>query len=241
LLKYWNDLTQSDNILYSSKSDLSPVTAVDLEVEKVIREIILKTFPAHTIIGEEYGKEGDSISSFIWLIDPIDGTKNYVRGLRQFATQVAVFCDDVPVVGVSSAPALNELVVAYKGGGAFLNKKRIQVSSVKSISDSFISHGGIKYFMKNKNLSQLVKLCEQGWSNRGFGDFWSYHLLADGRIEAMLEAETNLWDIAAVRLIVEEAGGKVTDLQGYPITNSPTSVLATNGLIHDKILNVFVK
>jgi len=241
LMENWEKYRNPKNpeMQFSSKSDLSPVTKIDYETERIIREIVLKNHPLHKIIGEEYEEEGIKSSPYLWIIDPIDGTKHYVRGIRTFATQIAVMYENEVIVGVSNAPALNETILAVKNKGAFLNRKRIHTSNIKNIQDSFISHGSVNYFNKNKMLPQLVKLCEHSWGNRGFEDFRSYHLLASGRIDAVLEAKTKVWDIAAVSIIVKEAGGKATDFDGHPIRSDSTSIVATNNYIHDEILDFF--
>lgn len=230
---------EDQNVPYTSKKDLTPVTQIDLEIERKIREIVMATYPDHQVLGEEFGEDPHKTSPFMWIVDPIDGTKSFVRGLRTFATQIAVMFAGKIVVGVSSAPDLNETLVAFKNGGAFLNKKRIHVSTIDSIRESYLCHGNIKYFHRIQKLPQLVQLFEQSWCARGFGDFWGYHLLANGGIDAMLEAMIRIWDIAALSLIVEEAGGRVTDIDGNPISVDTTTIIATNGRIHDEILSIF--
>lgn len=239
LLNNWQKRRLRDNadISYRSKDDLSPVTELDLAAEKIIREIILKRFPDHQIVGEEFGKDAHNLSPYTWIIDPIDGTKGYIRGQEYFATQVAVMYEGEVVVGVSNAPALNETLAASKNGGAFLNKKPIQVSKINQLPKAFISHGNLKYFDQIKKLPQFFKVLEKAWTTRGFGDFWGYHLLATGRIDAMLEAKAKIWDIAALSIIVKEAGGAVSDIHGQPLSMESTSMIATNGLIHDEILS----
>ena len=241
LMSNWFKFQHIENMdmRYSTKSDLSPVTKIDFEIERIIRDIILKNHPTHKIMGEEFKDEGTKNSPYLWTIDPIDGTKDFIRGLKCFSTLIAVMYDNRVIVGVSNAPALNETIVAFKNGGAFLNNKKINVSKVNRIQDCFISHGNINFFKKTKMLAQLTKLCEHTWGNRGFEDFRSYHLIAAGSIDGVLEAKTNIWDIAAVSLIVEEAGGKSTDFKGLPINVDSTSIVATNGIIHEEILNYF--
>jgi histidinol-phosphatase len=235
LMRGWQT---SKNLAYTSKGDLSPVTEIDRKIEKQIQDIVLKRHPTHRLVGEEYGTVGNETSPYVWFVDPIDGTKNYIRGLSQFATQVAVMYMDTLIVGVSSAPVLNEMIFASKGAGAYLNGVRIQVSDTDNLKHSYISHGSIKHFSRHDRLDQLVGVCERSWCNRGFGDFWSYHMLATGHIDAVLEAQTKIWDIAAVSLIVEEAGGRVTDFDGSPISSDTTSVIAANKLIHEEIMNI---
>jgi histidinol-phosphatase len=242
LMKHWTKYhdRKQYNMEYTTKEDLSPVTQLDLEVEKNIRDLVLTKYPGHKIVGEEFGEEEAQYktSPYIWIIDPIDGTANYIRKLRYFATQIAIMHEGEVIVGISNAPALGETLVAFKNGGAFLNKERVHVSKVRWLQNSFLIHGSIKYFKQIKKLSQLIKLDENSWSMRGFGDCWSYHLLASGGIDAMLEAKTKIWDIAAVSLIVKEAGGRVTDIYGNPLSLRSTSIIASNGLIHDEILSI---
>lgn len=220
------------------KDDLSPVTKVDREVEALIRDIVLSNHPHHRILGEEGGVSGDTHSPYLWVVDPIDGTKKYIRGLPEFAVLIAVFCGEQVIVGVSHAPALNETIVASRNGGAFLNDRRqLHVSSIRKISEVFLTHGENRLFSQTGHLTNLVTLCDDVWGTKGFEDFLSYHLVAGGRIDAVLESKTNIWDIAAVSLIVEEAGGKVTDLYGNPLSVNSSSVIATNGLVHDRIVS----
>jgi histidinol-phosphatase len=240
LLEKWRAYRSQDDrdMPYTDKKDLTPVTPLDLEVETKIREIIAANFPDHQILGEEFGMDRQKKSPYLWVLDPIDGTKAFIRGLSNFATQIAVMHEGKVIVGVSSAPALKETLVAFKNGGAFSNKKRIRVSNVDDIYKSYLCHGNIKYFHRIGKLPQLNLLFEQAWCARGFGDFWGYHLLANGGVEVMMEAMVKIWDIAALSIIVEEAGGRVTDIHGNPVSVDTTTLIATNGRIHDKILSM---
>jgi histidinol-phosphatase len=219
------------------KSDRSPVTAVDEEVEARIREIVRHRFPEHRILGEERGAEGALGSPFLWVIDPIDGTKPFVRGLPHFGTLVAVMYKGQVVVGVSHAPALRETAVAVRGQGAFLDGQRLAVSDIQDLAGALVIHGGVRYFLRAGKLDRLGALSERIWGTDGFKDFWSYHLLASGRVDAVLEADTNVWDIAAASLIVEEAGGRATDFAGERVGPQTTSMIASNGLIHEELLS----
>jgi histidinol-phosphatase len=240
LIKHWQRYYyhKKQNMVYTSKKDLSPVTQLDFESEQTIRNIVLENYPDHRIVGEEMGEEEYKLSPYLWIIDPIDGTKNYIRGLKYFATQIAVMHEGEVVVGISSAPALNETMVAFKNGGTFLNDKKIHASKVSQLRNAFITHGNIKYFSRSSKLLPLAQLAEKAWAMRGFGDCWNYHLVAYGGIDAMLEAKAKIWDIAAVSLIVKEAGGRVTDIDGYPISFESTSIIASNNFIHDEILSI---
>jgi histidinol-phosphatase len=236
LLKYFNEGGLEERL----KKDGSPVTKADTEAQKVIIDIIRTVFPDHEFLGEENSDvESITSKSYLWIIDPIDGTKSYVRKNPLFATQIALMHDGQIILGISNCPALGELMYAEKDLGTFLNHKPVIISKVNTIEEGAISFGNIKYFDKHGQMSNLVNLCKSTKWARGIGDFWSYHLLAQGKIDAMIEAETKIWDIAALTIIVEEAGGKMTDLTGKPIDLESSSAIATNGLIHREIESYF--
>lgn len=228
----------SNDIKVTLKPDQSPVTIADQESESIIRKIIKENYPEHNIWGEEEG-EFDNNSPFTWVIDPIDGTKNFMRKVPLFATQLALIKDGKVILGVSNAPVLGELMYAEKGKGAYLNDKKISVSNISRLDKSYMSHGGIKYFDKEGLMDNLLNLGRETLAQRGFGDFWNFHLLAQGKVDIVLEAKTKIWDIAALSLIVEEAGGKVTDLSGQSINMDTTSIIATNGSLHPLVEKYF--
>lgn len=234
ILHYWED-----GVRAKLKPDQSPVTLADIEAEKVILEYLRSNFPDHSFLGEESGEDVHN-QDFLWVVDPIDGTKNFLRKLPLFATQLALFRKGELVLGVSNAPILKELIYAEKGKGAMMNDKALQVSKLSKLSEAYMSFGGIHYFQQTKQLDKLLALHEKTRGHRGIGDFWSYHLLAQGKIDLMLEAKTKIWDIAACALIVEEAGGRVTELSGKPISLESTSILASNGLLHEEVQEVFL-
>jgi histidinol-phosphatase len=222
------------------KPDQSPVTVADREAEECIKDIIRSHFPDHTF----YGEEGDKVDlenhqGYTWIIDPIDGTKSYLRHNPLFATLLALMHDGEFILGVSNAPLLNELMYAEKGQGCYLNNKRVSVSDVTSVPDSYMSYGSLKLFAKHQVVQPLVELAQEVRWGRGIGDFWSYHLLAQGKIDIMIEPDTKLWDIAAMKVIIEEAGGTMTQLDGNPINGQTTTALATNGQLHDEIVQRF--
>jgi len=221
------------------KPDMTPVTLADSGAEKIIINTIKQKFPEHGFIGEETGTQNKE-SEYQWIIDPIDGTKNYMRKIPLFATQIALMKNNEIILGVSNAPALNELIYTEKDKGAFMGEKQLKVSSITSLSDAYLSFGSPKYFEKNGHTKALLSLANKVLSNRGIGDAWSYHLLAQGKIDIMVEASTNIWDIAAVKIIVEEAGGKVTTLTGGPVDKNTHSIIATNGKLHDLVAREFV-
>ncbi|MFZ2188789.1 MAG: inositol monophosphatase family protein [Candidatus Moraniibacteriota bacterium] len=233
IMKYY-----SDDLKWQKKADQSPVTLADTEAEKIIIETIKNSFPDHSFLGEESGND-NTTSKYQWIIDPIDGTKNYTRKIPLFATQIALLEDGEIILGISNAPAMHEMLFAEKGKGAFFQTEKIHVSNIQNLRDSYCCFGGIKYFKKHDYLGSLLELSKSTSGHRGIGDFWCYHLLAQGKIDIMIEAETKIWDFAALKIIVEESGGKVTDIQGNKITNDTTSIIATNKDLHDSILEIF--
>lgn len=230
----------SSRIASELKSDGTPVTVADTEAERVIIETITNEFPDHGFLGEESG-DTHSASPYVWIIDPIDGTKNYIRHIPLFATQIALMRENELILGVSNAPAMTELLHAEKDRGAFLNNQRVNVTDVGRFDQAMICHGGLKYFNEKGILANLFTLANDAHRTRGFGDCYMYHLLASGRADAVIEAAISIWDIAALTVIVEEAGGRVTDLRGEPIDKNTDSILATNGLLHQQILAPFEK
>jgi histidinol-phosphatase len=233
IMKYY-----SDDLTWQKKSDLSPVTVADTQAEEIIIKTIKKYFPGHAFLGEESGNNNIK-SKYQWIIDPIDGTKNYIRRIPLFATQIALLEDGEIILGVSNAPAINEMIWAEKDKGAFFQEKKISVSSVNNLVDSYLCSGGINHFVSSGLIDYLLKLCVDTNRYRGFGDFWSYHLLAQGKIEIVVEAKIKIWDIAALKIIIEEAGGKVTDINGDNITKDTTSIIATNKILHDTVVKIF--
>ena len=218
-----------------TKADRSPVTVADIEAEKVIRETIAAAFPDHGFYGEETGSH-DMDAEYLWLVDPIDGTKSFVREYPFFSTQIALMKQGQLVLGVSSAPAFGELAWAERGGGAWLDGKPVKVSEVGSIEACTLSTGNLKTLASGPGWSKLGKLVGQVNRIRGYGDFYHYHLLASGRIDVVLESDVNILDIAALAVIVGEAGGVFTDLQGRPVGLETRSVLAANQLLHAQVL-----
>ena len=217
------------------KPDRSPVTEVDVAAEHAIREVLSRRFPTHGFYGEETGRSGDG--STLWLVDPLDGTKSFVRGYPFFSTQIALMKDGELVLGVSSAPLYGELVWAERGGGAWLNGQRLQVSTTSALEDAALSGSNLKTLARSPAWSRWGAIVSSVSRIRGYGDFLHYHMLAAGMIDAVVESDVNIWDIAAVATIVEEAGGRFTDLAGRPVSLATTSVLATNGPLHPVVLD----
>jgi histidinol-phosphatase len=223
------------NIQVREKADKSPVTIADVEAEKAIRALLEARFPEHGFYGEETGAR-DRDAEFLWLVDPIDGTKAFVREYPMFSTQIALMQRGELIVGVSSASEYGELAYAEKGQGAWLDGKRISVSGIESIEQATLSTGNIKTLALGPRWGALGQLVSRLDRIRGYGDFLHYHLLAAGRIEAVIETDVNILDIAALAVIVEAAGGRFTDLEGKPMSLDTTSVLASNGRMHDTFL-----
>jgi histidinol-phosphatase len=223
------------NIAVTIKADKSPVTEADVETEKTIRSIIAGRYPSHGFHGEETGTSALD-ADYVWFVDPIDGTKAFVREYPMFSTQIALAHRGRLVVGVSSAPVYGELAYGEIGAGAWLNEQPIHVSTVDTIEGAALSTGNLKTLATGPRWTAFGELVGRLSRIRGYGDFLHYHLLASGRIDAVVESDVNILDVGACAVIVEAAGGRFTDLEGQPLTPSSNSVLATNGRLHDTVL-----
>ncbi len=219
------------NFTVTTKADLTPVTQADVECEQKIREIILERFPEHGFYGEETGRTRDDADS-LWLVDPIDGTKGFVRQYPFFSTQIALLRGGEIVLGVSSGTMMDELAWAEKGKGAWLNGERLAVSDIDDIDRAAVSTGNLKSLALSDGWPQLGEIVARADRIRGYGDFYHYHLLAAGKIEAVIESDVNILDIAALSIIVTEAGGVFTDLNGGAVGLETRSVLAANPALH---------
>jgi histidinol-phosphatase len=222
------------NIAITIKSDKSPVTQADVETEQVIRKLISERFPEHGFYGEETGSEGLD-KEYLWLVDPIDGTKAFVREYPMFSTQIALMHKGKLILGVSSAPVYGELAYGELGVGAWLNDKPIKVSDIDSIEGCAISGGNLKTLALSSQWNNYGKLIARAHRIRGYGDFLHYHLLAAGKLDVVIESDVNILDIAALSVIVEAAGGRFMQLDGKPIGLETTTVLATNGKLHESV------
>ena len=223
------------NIEVREKADKSPVTIADVEAEKAIRAVLEAQFPDHGFYGEETGQARRD-AEYLWLVDPIDGTKSFVREYPMFSTQIALMRHGELILGVSSASEYGELAYAEKGQGAWLDGKRITVSTVDTLEQATLSTGNIKSLANSPRWGAYGALVSRLDRIRGYGDFLHYHLLAAGKIEAVIETDVNILDIAALAVIVEAAGGRFTDLAGQPVSLETTSVLASNGRLHASLL-----
>jgi len=228
------------NITVKTKSDASPVTEADVRAEEVIKEVLSERFPTYGFYGEETGKHSMGAEN-VWLVDPIDGTKSFVRDCPFFSTQIALMRAGQIVVGVSSAPAYGELAWAESGGGAFMNDRSIRVSTIDDLSRCIVSTGNLKTMTRSSQWNRLGELIPRVSRIRGYGDFVHYHLLARGSLDVVIESDVNILDIAALTIIVREAGGTFTDLAGGEVTLGTTSVLATNGPLHTTVLDALTR
>ncbi len=214
------------------KPDLSPVTEADLAIEAMFREIVAERFPGDAVIGEEGG--ASETSDRTWVIDPIDGTKNFTDGVPLWATLLALQVEGRGMVGFVSAPAMFERYHAVRGEGAWWNGRELRVSS-RGLADSFFLYSSVDEWLEGERREAFLGLLRSTRRNRGFGDFWGHMLVARGAADIMAEPDLRIWDWAAMRVIVEEAGGRVTTFDGGEVTDG-SSVLTTNGLVHDEVV-----
>ncbi|BDZ51129.1 histidinol-phosphatase [Frondihabitans sucicola] len=217
----------------SLKADHTHVTDADRAVERAIRDRLAVERPADSFYGEESGRAGEG--SREWIVDPIDGTANFLRGVPIWATLIALVVDGVPVVGVVSAPALHRRWWASAGGGAFSLDGPLHVSEVDSLRDASLSYNGLQYWMEAGRVEQLLSLAGQVWRTRAYGDFWSYMLVAEGAVDISGEFDLQPYDMAALYPIVTEAGGRFGGIDGGDGIWEG-SALATNGLLHDAVV-----
>lgn len=237
------DRFRAQDLVIESKPDSTPVTDADRAVERLVRERIEASRPGDSILGEEYGGTA-AHAGRQWIVDPIDGTKNFLRGVPIWGTMLALAIDGVPVVGVVSAPALRRRWWGARGLGAWAEDThlsaettpaRLAVSAVAGLADASVSHGSLQMFDAAGRLDALVALSRQVWRTRSYGDVWQYMLLAEGLVDAVVELDLQPHDIAAHIPIIEEAGGRFTSIEGMPGPWGGSAV-ATNGRIHDAVL-----
>jgi histidinol-phosphatase len=224
---------RSPGLAVETKADRTPVSVADREAEEALRDAIARERPGEAVVGEEYGSEGEG--STRWILDPIDGTKNYVRGIPAWATLIALQRDGEAVVAVVSAPALGTRWWAARGEGAFADGRVIRVSAVGQLEDASFAHASVKSLDERGYGPAFRALAARAPMERGFGDFWQHMLVAEGSVEFALDPVVSLWDLAAVQLIVEEAGGRFTDFGGVARPDGGSG-LSSNGLLHDEVL-----
>ena len=234
------DRYRAADLTVDLKPDATHVTDADRAVERVLREGIEASRPGDAIFGEEYGKQGSGRRQ--WILDPIDGTANYLRGVPIWGTLIALAIDEEPVVGVVSSPALNRRWWAARGHGAWVSDggaapRRIRVSGIPALENANISYNRIEGWDEAGRLEQALTLTRRAWRARGIGDMWSYMLLAEGALDVVTEPDLQPYDMAALVPIIEEAGGRFTSVDGEP---GPWhgSALATNGHLHDEVLRI---
>lgn len=215
------------------KPDRSPVTEADLAIEAMIRKAVTERFPGDAVLGEEGGLEGEGARR--WVVDPIDGTKNFADGIQIWATLIALAVDDEPVLGVVSSPGLGERYEAVRGGGAWLNGGPIHVSRADRVSRALVLYSGLEEWLDGPYSQSFQDVVRASRRTRGFGDFWGHMLVARGAADVMLEDELSTWDWAAAQVVVEEAGGRMTTFQGEPVRHGG-SVLTSNGRLHDELI-----
>ncbi|MGC4029598.1 MAG: inositol monophosphatase family protein [Steroidobacteraceae bacterium] len=223
------------NLAVEIKADRSPVTEADRRAEAAIREVLSSHFPSYGFYGEETGQH-DMQAESIWLVDPLDGTKSFVRDTPFFSTQIALLRGGRFVLGVSSACAYGELAWAEEGGGAWLDGRRIHVSNVAELGGAILSTGNLKTLAAAPQWADFGRLVTRVNRLRGYGDFVHYHLLARGALDLVIESDVNILDVAALSVIVREAGGRFTDLAGGELGLATTTVLASNGALHGAAL-----
>jgi histidinol-phosphatase len=218
------------DLAVETKTDLTPVTDADRAAEEALRAALAQRRPEDGVLGEE-GGETAGRSGRRWILDPVDGTKNYSRGIPVWATLIALEADGDVVAGVVSAPALHRRWWASRGGGAFADGQRLRVSAVERVEDAVVSftRSGLA---AGTGTAELVR---RAWHARTFSDFWSHVLVAEGSVDVALEPVMNVWDVAPIRVIVEEAGGRVTDDRGGPHIHGGPAV-STNGVLHEEVL-----
>ncbi|OBJ73200.1 histidinol-phosphatase [Mycobacterium sp. 1274756.6] len=230
----------AQDLRVDTKPDLTPVTDADRDVETALREELAHHRPEDAVLGEEFGGTAE-FTGRQWVIDPIDGTKNFVRGVPVWATLIALLHDGAPTIGVVSAPALARRWWAETGSGAYTAvgggaPRRITVSAVAELSAASLAFSSLSGWADRGIRDRFLGLTDTVWRVRGYGDFWSYCLLAEGAVDIAAEPEVSLWDLAALDVLVRAAGGTFTDLAGVAGPHGGSAV-ATNGLLHEPVLD----
>ena len=217
------------------KADRSPVTIADRECEQRIIDVLTRAFPDYGIVGEEFGTRDGAGAR--WIVDPIDGTKSFIRGIPYFATLIGLEEEGEITTGVIYAPAIDDLLYAQRGGGAFDRSGRIHVSDCATLRESMMIFGGLNVLRRAGYWPVFERLVDRSSRQRGYGDYFGHTFVARGQAEAMMEIDLKPWDMAALKIIVEEAGGRFTDFAGAPSIYTGTA-LASNGRVHDEVLAI---
>lgn len=222
------------------KQDATPVTLADRNAERLIREMIERQFPNDKILGEEEGGDTDALDR--WVIDPIDGTKSFVSGVPLYATLVSYEQNGRPILGVCYLPGLDQMLYAEVGSGAFVNGRPCRVSQKKEVRQSVLACGGLSSMLKYGRWEPFAEMSLRTMATRTWSDAYGHYLVATGRIEGMVDPIVNRWDISALKVIVEEAGGRFTDFQGqdpFEKGNSELEALCSNGWVHEELLAAY--
>lgn len=222
----------------STKPDRSPVTLADKRVEERLQRFLAAQHPTCGFLGEETGTREGTDPSLRFVLDPIDGTRAFMRGLTTWSVLLALLEDGVPVVGIAYMPAEDELFVAAKGHGAYGNGRPLRVSSIDDLASGGISHGSLEQFLKDDSTEQLVALGARTHSQRGLTDFDGYRRLLRGQLDAVIDPDVKVWDMAAAAILVREAGGQFTDMNGVAHVHG-RGALASNGLLHPALVAHF--
>jgi histidinol-phosphatase len=231
---------RAHDLAIDTKPDLTPVTEADQAVERAVHDHLAEAAREHAVLGEEYGTRGEDDAAFRWIVDPIDGTKNYVRGVPVWATLLALEHEGELVVGVVSAPALHTRWWAARGEGAFRNGESIHVSAISSLADAQLSFAwdSAGKFHEDGVGDKMLALAHRCWRTRGLGDFWQHMLVAEGAFDIAIDPIVSLWDVAALVPIVEEAGGRWSTLTGEHDPDGG-SFVCTNTRLHGQVLEAF--
>jgi histidinol-phosphatase len=232
-LRYFPDGSK-ERVAVEWKEDHSPVTIADREAEKLLRTAVEKAFPGDGFLGEEFGDQ-PSTTGFRWIIDPIDGTRNFVRGIPLWATLVGLEYQGEQIAGVVCIPTMAQTFRALRGDGAFRNEQQIRVSTSTHLGEAQLFYSSLSWFRKAGCRDVFLKLADQTQRQRGFGDFYGFVLVAQGSGELMVEYGVHAWDVAALKVLVEEAGGRFSDWEGTATIHRP-DVIASNGQVHEHAL-----
>lgn len=236
-LKHFPDIDSAafaDQVIW--KSDNSPVTIADRSAEQFLRDTLLAAYPDDGFLGEEFGAHAGT-SGYRWIVDPIDGTRNFVRGIPHWATLVGLEYRDEVIAGVAVEPVLNMTYRALRGDGAYRNDRRIRVSPVDRLEESVMFYSSLTWFTKAGKQDEFLKLAKRTQRQRGFGDYYGHVLVAQGSGEFMVEHGLHAWDVAAIKPIVEEAGGRFSTWSGTANIHAPDCV-TSNGVLHDRVLAI---
>jgi histidinol-phosphatase len=227
---------RSEHLVVETKPDLTPVSQADREIEEMVRARIADARPDHAVFGEEFG--GDPNAPIRWIVDPIDGTKRFIRGVPLYGFLLALERDGELVMGVVSAPALGRRWWAARGLGAFADGRTIRVSAVSRLRDAHISVASLDSWLARGRFNQLGDIASRVWSSTGYGDFWCHLLVAEGAADAAIEPAGAIWDFAPLKVIVEEAGGRFTDFGGVATADGGCGLSSNSSAIHAELLEL---